>query len=95
MYFLIHVLLSNESSNSIFDYFYEVEKVKYNNSGVLVVNTLINILLISLYVFCVCYIIMLGLSVCYIIMLGLSVLTVVGVTFLYVSDDENPGERAS
>ena len=35
-------------------------------------NTLINILLISLYVFCVCYI----------IMLGLSVLTVVGVTFL-------------
>ena len=33
-------------------------------------------------VFCVCYIIMLGLSVCYIIMLGLSVLTVVGVTFL-------------
>ena len=45
-------------------------------------NTLINILLISLYVFCVCYIIMLGLSVCYIIMLGLSVLTVVGVTFL-------------
>ena len=33
--FLMHVLLSNESSNSIFDYFYEVEKVKYNNSGVL------------------------------------------------------------
>ena len=49
---------------------------------IIVVNTLINILLISLYVFCVCYIIMLGLSVCYIIMLGLSVLTVVGVTFL-------------
>ena len=32
---LMHVLLSNESSNSIFDYSYEEVKVKYNNSGVL------------------------------------------------------------
>ena len=35
MYFLMHVLLSNESNNSIFDYFYEEANVKYNNSGVL------------------------------------------------------------
>ena len=33
--YLMHVLLSNESSNSIFDYSYEEVKVKYNNSGVL------------------------------------------------------------
>ena len=33
--FLMHVLLSNESSNSIFDYSYEEVKVTYNISGVL------------------------------------------------------------
>ena len=33
--FLMHVLLSNKSSNSIFDYSYEEVKVKYNNGGVI------------------------------------------------------------